>query len=1253
MALTTKQLERKRKENKDTKPETTTKAEPETIDIKARQSEVEKEAEEAKATVREVGRKERRGRELPYKGRRTKGLKGVVSDIEKSRKEAQAKGKVVIKAIDKIVAEHEKQIKGIAKYKSADGYDLVAMIQDGYTDKQLTEFGFAKDAISTAQSRANEVAKAAKYKGEDGYDIVAMVNTGYTQKELESLFGKDTAQDAITRADVISRATKYKTGDGYDVAQMVRDNFPSKDMDILFSSETISYANEIVKADKYKTETGYDLLAMYADNYSQGKLKDMGFDAEAVREAYKYHLALESLEPYKTEAGTYDLVAIGKAVDKGHLQPELIDLVLGGSPEPLYLSVAQVHQLRTMNYELAKVNAEAWGISIEQLDKILEAPTDVAAKVYAYLQETSPEAIELTHPSQLPSFQQTPDWRELISALEDVEPYKVEGNEYDVAKAYQAMIDGKLTKASFIVAFGDNTYKDTKAFYDSSVEIKPGTFVVKTEWEGLTPEQQKEVIATGQYTLTPSTELPKDGKSMFAYLQSIGDIHPLAEYKGYDEESGEVSYIAPKTELPMDMIMEHWEELNDNQKRIQINGALNKNVWRKYKDFEDLTKDEKNQVLRYYVQSYLPFQTNDKEFFENLWQEQKAQLKEIGLGMIPVYGTIRNWDNMSPTWRGISIAMDVAVIVPFIAAGARAIKGAVAPLRAQASALAKAELTASKGMARTLSETYATASKVAGVSVNNRALARSYTSMIKAQGNYLKQLARVTEITAKGGRVSSKIKLALSKSELNLRSKASIFVDKLNVANSSIKGTKNIPVRFDSAEVKALMRGLPNEMVQNSKAAIRALEIRPQNIKTLTRAVASAETKLKAAQTKHPTDPSKWVDLMYDLTKAEGKLAQARTGSVTEIYQKLLKAREAGQTAKAAKLEKQLAQAIKSMEVEWGRLGFSTGGRVAVDVGTKPFWPTTGISPAAIQAATASRGLSGAQAGVAAIIVKAGIGEWEKTTGVTTPDIVEAAKKIAKTMPKTKGTTTPEVVAMTNKMVEEAIKNSLKGQTESEIKAQVTSEVKPMLDYLVDTKAITQQQFKALLSTTVKVATKLARNIKTGKKAKPVPPILPKVKTNKEGRPIYPPGTVVFRMGKTKRGAEYKAMLPPYNQAKLVSSKLPPVGMKRTSGTPSETLTVIGDKKLPFENISADLGVVDVFVDTKKKKIRFKGGGLQTDVGRRIPGPTRGVSLANTEMRVTREGQIFKTQLRGQKGYSLSRFNPKRGKGRRGRLVRG
>lgn len=1296
--LTSKQLERQRQENESTAQATTTSAEPATIDIRAQQSKVEREAESAKATVRETQRKERRGRELPFKPARTRGGSTFVADIEKQRKEAQAKGREVGKQIGKVVAtqkaEYAAKMKAIDKYHSAEGYDLVAMIQDGFTDKQLTELGFTSANITSAKDRVTELAKADKYKGADGYDVVAMVNAGYTQSQLTSLFGADAAGDAITRAGIINRAAKYKTGDGYDVAQMVRDGFPSADMAKLFDTSTITQATKIVAADKYQTAEGYDLYAMFDAGYTKASTISLGFDSAIVNEAWNYHTAINAMKPYKNADGTYDLSKVITAMDNGTVSEATVELVLGSTkPATQYLTVAQMNQIRQAPpanqpkpSQQAYMMGDAWGISHEQVDQIRAAPTAVAAEVYAYLQANVPGALALTHPSQLPSFQQPPTWKELASAMKDIAPYEISAGQYDVAAAYEAMAKGKLSKQSFIIAFGNDTYKDTKAFYDANVEVKPGTWVAKAEWEGLTATQQKDFIATGQYIVPMKLE---DAEGRFKELQASGQISANAKYVGYDAETGNIQYTEEPTEADIRKLF-FQQPANIQQSYIFRQAPyLGKRSW------TQLSDKEKSKVLADFA----------KEFNYMGWllslspEEQKAEakgmLKEMALGAIPVYGTIRNWGNMSNTWRGISIAMDIACVLPFVTAGARAIKGVASPLRMQASALTKAELAVAKDYATTLAKTY-----------NNKSLGQAYTNMAKAQARFTQVLAKVAQIKAKGGTVTTKLQSAVTRAELNLRAKAVTFVDKLSVAQSSIKGTKGIPVRFDSAEVKSLIRGLPNELVQNSKAAVRALEVKPGNVKALTRAVTKAEAELKAAQAKQasatpklqslmnkvaslksalvqasdPVDikalrsqlasaeaslqaalakegvnPSKLVDLMYDLTKAQGKLAQAKTGSVTAIYKELLKARSKGNTKRAAQLEQDLAKALNSMDAEWGQMGRynpSGGGGIALDTKTRPFLPTTGAAPAI----AVGRGGTLLRAGVTAIVINAGLSTWTKDKGNTAPEVVEATRQIATVIPKPKGVTTPEVVAITQEALGAALDAALEGKTDTQVYTQAINATKPVIKDFVDTKAMTGTEAKTVAQTAAKVATKVATataEMKEGTKYRRLPSSV-KTETDKHGRPIYPPGTVVFKMGSTKRGGEYKAMLPPYNQSKLVSSSKPPVGMRVTQGTPEQTLTFIGGK-VPFSDLSGDIGVTDVFIDTKRRKIRFKGHGLRTNVGKRIASTTRGVSLADNSMRVVREGPIFLTQLRGSKGVSMSRFNPKRrnARRRRGRIVRG
>lgn len=105
------------------------------------------------------------------------------------------------------------------------------------------------------------------------------------------------------------------------------------------------------------------------------------------------------------------------------------------------------------------------------------------------------------------------------------------------------------------------------------------------------------------------------------------------------------------------------------------------------------------------------------------------------------------------------------------------------------------------------------------------------------------------------------------------------------------------------------------------------------------------------------------------------------------------------------------------------------------------------------------------------------------------------------------------------------------------------------------------------------------------------------------GRNIYEDGTVIWKMG-----AWWKIIPPPYDVLKPVSSRAAPSGVTILKGTPQQTLTFIGGV-IPFSNISFDLGVVDGFIDVGSRTIHFTGEGMKTDVGKRVLGPAKGLSI--------------------------------------------
>ena len=746
---------------------------------------------------------------------------------------------------------------------------------------------------------------------------------------------------------------------------------------------------------------------------------------------------------------------------------------------------------------------------------------------------------------------------------------------------------------------------------DEYIEARPGEWFAKTDWDRLTPAQQNEVKATGSYST-----------AIGAYSYDLDEIEK--RFLAYPESqqramiSSQVKYRLP------------WEVKKDVKENLA-----------------SLTEKQRERVLVYFATVVEPTQTT-----EQLKTLMKQQLKAWGgfyISLVPVAGTIYHWDNMSPTWRAISIAMDALIVVSWARAGIQALRAAkITPIKTGAAQLAKAESALTKQMATKLSKAY------------GKTIGTAYTTMMKAQNAYLKELASVEELIRKGKAVSVAKKVNLLKLETMLRGSGDDFARMMRPQAG-----------FDSKEIAKLLDGFGDDLVRNTKAAVEGLK--PTNIQALQAAADKAQVALTTAQTKHPTDPSKWVDLLYDHAMKQAKLERVKIGAIERIWEQLLvarragkttevaklekqlmdairastlaqapvgdidaiyrqldaarkagktaevtrlekqlidalridaiykqavAAREAGKTAEVARLEKQLREAIRAMDIEWVEGGAISRGRAGTLV-ADPWAPTR----AATLPKIASPGVQLAPLIAIAPVKLVGIEpdivvsprEVPAVSPTVLPEIAPMVVSIVKATPEVAGVTKVEVEAISEAAVKAATQAAIEGLTEAEIKAATQTAAQTQV------KAATKTQVKTI----VKTATKLGlrwRLLAEDKKEKFKP---------KKERPTYPAGTIAW-----KQGMYWKIIPPPYDLKKPIHSIEAPKGVTRLEGTPQQTLTFIKGK-LPFSDVSFDLGVVDGFIDVKKRTINFTGGGLETDVGKRKPEPTRGISLEKVLPRKT------------------------------------
>lgn len=121
-----------------------------------------------------------------------------------------------------------------------------------------------------------------------------------------------------------------------------------------------------------------------------------------------------------------------------------------------------------------------------------------------------------------------------------------------------------------------------------------------------------------------------------------------------------------------------------------------------------------------------------------------------------------------------------------------------------------------------------------------------------------------------------------------------------------------------------------------------------------------------------------------------------------------------------------------------------------------------------------------------------------------------------------------------------------------------------------------------------------------------------------------PEGSIAWRQGEPFGKEQIKYIPPPFNQLKPISLlDQVPAGWREKGRTPEDSIQIIGSSKGVPSYIPIDLGVTDAFITVSSgvPHIEFKGGGLNTDVGKRIPGTTKGMSISREAIAKVEEEQ--------------------------------
>lgn len=166
---------------------------------------------------------------------------------------------------------------------------------------------------------------------------------------------------------------------------------------------------------------------------------------------------------------------------------------------------------------------------------------------------------------------------------------------------------------------------------------------------------------TGDISYTvPDT---RSGEEVFKDMVKAGQLPEGSKYVGYNKDTGEVEY---STELTSD----DWRKLYFKQPYdIQQSYIFRQAPYLGLRRWDQLTDKEKETVLKDFSQEYRYLGQVLTMTAQEQRQEAASLVKHAAIGMIPVVGTVYNWNEMSPTMRTVSVAMDALLIGSLIYAG--------------------------------------------------------------------------------------------------------------------------------------------------------------------------------------------------------------------------------------------------------------------------------------------------------------------------------------------------------------------------------------------------------------------------------------------------------------------------------------------------------------------------------------------------------------------------------------------------------
>lgn len=217
--------------------------------------------------------------------------------------------------------------------------------------------------------------------------------------------------------------------------------------------------------------------------------------------------------------------------------------------------------------------------------------------------------------------------------------------------------------------------------------------------------------------------------------------------------------------------------------------------------------------------------------------------------LLPIIGTALTWNRSSPVIRGLNIAIDIAIMFPFMKVGLRnainALNKATKPGKAAINELRIAEKQAAQEMAKVLKKTY------------GKDVADAFNNVHRVQSEYIASLYDLIRLEGKG--------LSIVKAQ----AKAEAIAARLATVARKYRDILKKAGGFDDSLTLTVLDEMPGQIVRNTQVAVRETIAKAVGVKGLRKALTDADARLISMQ-KVSTTSNKNIKSLYDTWQSAG-----------------------------------------------------------------------------------------------------------------------------------------------------------------------------------------------------------------------------------------------------------------------------------------------------------------------------------------------------------------------------------------------